>query len=259
VTDNSEKWFPNRLTKNGVDFKLSVGAFDRGKMIGFTMAGAGEKNGVMCAFDAMTGIVKPHRGKGLARKMFEFMVPGLKKAGIREIWLEVLQNNKAAINAYQNAGFSIVREFDCYTIALNKLNLRMPGDKMIRIKVLEKMELGYYESFLDWQPSWENSFASIIRIPDETVLLEARDGESRAGLLAYYPTLNWIMCLAVDKPYRRKGIATALLHNLKKHIKDKISVIKMLNVDHADKGMHKFLLKSGFEHYVKQFEMKLNL
>ncbi len=30
VTDNSEKWFPNRLTKNGVDFNLSVGAFDQG-------------------------------------------------------------------------------------------------------------------------------------------------------------------------------------------------------------------------------------
>ena len=216
VTDNSEKWFPNRLTKNGVDFNLSVGAFDRGKMIGFTMAGVGEKNGVMCAFDAMTGIVKPHRGKGIARKMFEFMVPGLKKAGIREFWLEVLQNNEAAIKAYQNTGFSIVREFDCYTIAFNKLNLKMPGDKMIRIKVLDKMELGFYEGFLDWQPSWENSFASIIRIPDETVLLEARYGEARAGLLVYYPTLNWIMCLAVDKPYRRKGIATALLHQLEK-------------------------------------------
>jgi ribosomal protein S18 acetylase RimI-like enzyme len=214
----------------------------------------------MCAFDAMTGIVKPHRGKGLARKMFEFMVPGLKTAGIREFWLEVLQNNEAAIKAYENTGFSVVREFDCYTIALNKkANLRMPVDKMIRIKVLEKMELGFYESILDWQPSWENSFANIIRIPDETVLLEARYGGASAGLLAYYPTLNWIMCLAVDKPYRRKGIATVLLHNLKKHIKDKISVIKMLNVDHADKGMHKFLLKSGFELYVKQFEMKLKL
>ena len=33
----------------------------------------------------------------------------------------------------------------------------------------------------------------------------------------------------------------------------------MLNVDHADKGMHQFLLTFGFELYVKQFEMKLKL
>jgi ribosomal protein S18 acetylase RimI-like enzyme len=152
VTDNAEKWFKNRLVKNGVDFNLSVGAFDNGKMIGFTLAGVGEKNGVPCAFDAMTGIVKPYRGKGMARKMFEYMVPGLKKAGIREFWLEVLQNNEAAIKAYHNTGFSIVREFDCYTIALNKLSLRKPGDEMITIKTIEKKDLGLFEGFLDWQP-----------------------------------------------------------------------------------------------------------
>jgi ribosomal protein S18 acetylase RimI-like enzyme len=90
-------------------------------------------------------------------------------------------------------------------------------------------------------------------------MLGAYYRKARAGLLVYYPTLNWIMCLVVDKPYRQKSIATALLQQLKNQLEGKITVIKMLNVDHTDSGMFQFLQRFGFKLYVKQFEMKLTL
>ncbi|MCK7537059.1 MAG: GNAT family N-acetyltransferase [Marinilabiliales bacterium] len=49
---------------------------------------------VKSAFDAGTGIIKEHRGKGLAGKMFEFAVPLLKDQCISKFWLEVLQVNE---------------------------------------------------------------------------------------------------------------------------------------------------------------------
>ena len=110
---NAEIGFSHRAVKNGVEFGSSVGVYDDGAMVGFTLVGLDDWNGARCAFDAMTGIVKSHRGRGIAGKMFDYTLPKLKGAGVKEFWLEVLQGNTAAIKAYQKTGFSVVREFDC--------------------------------------------------------------------------------------------------------------------------------------------------
>ena len=89
--------------------------------------------------------------------------------------------------------------------------------------------------------------------------LAARCEGERAGLLVYYPTLNWIMCLAVDRRYRRRGIATELLRHLKKCIGGKVPMVKMIGVDHTDSGMLQFLKKAGFEVYTALYEMRLDL
>ena len=62
---NTEIGFANRAIKNNVEFGASVGAYDDGQMVGFTLVGLDDWNGARCAFDAMTGIVNSHRlGRG---------------------------------------------------------------------------------------------------------------------------------------------------------------------------------------------------
>jgi ribosomal protein S18 acetylase RimI-like enzyme len=256
---NTETAFAKRAVKNGVELGFSVGIYDNGKMVGFTLVGLDDWLGVRCAFDAMTGIVKPHRGQGLAGKMFDYMIPALKRAGVKEFRLEVLQSNTPAIKAYHKTGFSIVRNLDCFALKLENINCSRPLADKIKIQAIARDDLPLYAAFLDWQPSWENSWASIGRIADEVVLWEARYQGERAGLLVYYPTLKWIMGLAVAKPYRRRGIATALLFHLKKYLGDSASIIKMISVEHADRGMGQFLKKAGFEIYTRQYEMRMDL
>jgi ribosomal protein S18 acetylase RimI-like enzyme len=260
---NTEPGFAHRAVKNGVEFGASVGAYDGGRMVGFTLVGVDDWRGTRCAFDAMTGIVKSHRGQGIAGKMFDTMLPKLKAGGVKEFWLEVLQSNAPAIKAYQRTGFRTVREFDCFQARLEAINPGGRAAAAIEIQAVERADLPLYAGFLDWRPSWENSLAAIGRIPDEVLLLGARYAGERAGVLVYYPTLSWIMCLAVDRPYRRRGIASALLRALKLKLLERLGdgapLVKIIGVEHADDGMLCFLTQAGFEAYTALYEMRMEL
>jgi ribosomal protein S18 acetylase RimI-like enzyme len=256
---NTEPGFAHRAVKNAVDFGSSVAAYDGGRMVGFTLVGVDDWRGTRCAFDAMTGIVKSHRGQGIAGQMFDTMLPRLKAAGIKEFWLEVLQSNAPAIKAYRRTGFRTVREFDCFQARPEALRADGHADGAIEVQAVERAELGRYADWLDWQPSWENSLAAIERIPDEVRLLGARCAGERAGLLVYYPTLSWIMGLAVARPYRRRGVANALLRALKARLGDDARLVKVIGVEHADGGMRRFLQQAGFEVYTSLYEMKMGL
>jgi len=92
-------WLRNE--KSGVRYDCSVGAYDGDRMVGFTFVGLDDWFGEKAAFDAGTGIVPDYRGQGIAKGMFEHILPRLKSRSISRFLLEVLQPNKAAIRAYE--------------------------------------------------------------------------------------------------------------------------------------------------------------
>ncbi len=103
-----------RAIKNGYDPESSVGVFNENKLVGFTLVGLDQHYETPSAFDIMTGLVKDFRGKGIASKMFNFIKPTLKEKKIKQFYLEVLQENKAAIRAYQKTGFKINRKLGLF-------------------------------------------------------------------------------------------------------------------------------------------------
>jgi ribosomal protein S18 acetylase RimI-like enzyme len=183
-------------------------------------------------------------------------LPKLKGKGVKKFTLEVLKDNEPAIKAYRKAGFRIARELDCYELEFDSAGARRTTDITIELQPIGKSDLTAFVGSLDWQPSWENSFAAIRRIPDDVLLLGARSEEKLVGLLAYYPTLNWIMSAVVIRAYRRRGIATALLRHLLDQIWGRVESVKLLNVNASDRGMGAFLEKNGFQRYVSQYEME---
>ena len=76
-------------------YDCSVGAYDGDKMVGLTFVGLDDWLGEKAAFDAATGIIPGYRGQGVAKAMFEFILPRLKERGVSRFLLEVLQSNKA--------------------------------------------------------------------------------------------------------------------------------------------------------------------
>ncbi|MFQ5604119.1 MAG: GNAT family N-acetyltransferase [bacterium] len=249
----------HRAVKNGIVFESSVGVYYQGKMVGFTLIGLDRWQQELAAFDIGTGVVREHRGKGLAQKMFEYAVPFLRAKGVRKFLLEVLQDNAPAIKAYQKAGFNITREFDCFDLKIEKYRLRKGSDAPVRVETLDREELTEFIGFLDWQPSWENSFAAIKRIPDSVLLLAALVDNEYVGLLVFYPALNWIMNLVVRDIYRRRGIASLLMNYLYLSHTHHEGHLKIVNVQSKDKGFIRFLTRCGFELYAKQFEMERDL
>lgn len=255
----NEKSFLNRSIKNGIDFSSSVGVFENEKMVGYTLIGIDRFKNYRSAFDIGTGIIKDYRGRGIAREMFNFALPKLKEKGVEKFVLEVIQENEAAVKAYKKSGFEITREFDCFQLEFKKFKFREISKNKLIIQSIGKDNINEFKRFLDWEPSWENSFASIMRIPDEILLFEAVYKEESSGFLAYYPALNWIMSIAVKKEERMKGIGYNLINYLVKQIRNKIDFLNLINVESSDKAMIKFLKNSGFELYGKQYEMELQI
>lgn len=258
-TRKAEEWLFNRMVKNAVHYDYSVGAFDGDRMVGITLIGIDDWQGQLAAFDAGTGIVPDYRGKGLARQMFEFAVPKLRERGVRKFLLEVLQVNEPAIRAYERTGFSITREFDCLGLERKTFKPCDSPQLPLDIKSVPQERVKDFVGFADWQPSWENSFATIARIPDEVVINGAFRGDECVGVIAYYPLLNWIMTLVVKDAYRRRGVATALLSHFMENFEGDIPQVNLVNVDRSDSGMLWFLKKMGFKLFTSQYEMELEL
>lgn len=255
----SEEVMFKRVVKNAVAFDTSVGVFDGERIVGFTLIGIDIWRGTLSAFDIGTGIVKEFRGKGIAHQMFDFALPKLRKSGVKKFILEVIQTNEPAIKAYREAGFQIIRELDCFELEVKKANLKRKADLPLKIRRVRKNILPLFRDSLDWEPSWENSFSAVMRMPDDVILYGALSDGVHAGILAYCPFLNWIMLVVVKRDYRRKGVASRLLAKALRYVSHKNTTVKLLNVDHSDTEMIKFLEKDGFQLFVRQYEMEFIL
>lgn len=248
-----------RNVKSGVHYDYSVGAFDGNKMVGLTFVGLDDHRGEKCAFDAVTGIIPAYRGQAIAKGMFEHILPRLRECGVTNFLLEVLKPNEAAIRAYTKTGFQTVREFACYDLLRDSYVAKDSADSTIEVRVIDKPSVREFENLVDWQPSWENSFAGMDRIPDELIRLGAFNGEECVGLLVYYPLLQWIMCLVVKKGFRRKGVASSLLRNLMESLPGDTDKVKINNIDRTDKATLALLERAGANHVIDQFEMEYRI
>ncbi len=255
VSYMTEDVLRKRAAKNGIDLSLSVGAFDDEKLVAFTLVGVDLWQEELSAFDIMTGIIKPYRGQGIARKMFDFALPEIRQRGIRNFVLEAIQENEPAVKAYQKSGFEICRNFECFVAKTENLRLNESKAIFLNINEMDKDFLNQVSVFFDWRPSWENSISSLLRIPDKLLVLGAFVDENPVGILAYYPLIRWINLLAVHPDFRQKGVASALLCHFLLNLTPETKEIKAINVDSSDLSMQSLLAKTGFEKLLSQYEM----
>lgn len=244
----------NRWTKNGVVYPSSVGAFDTGRLVGFTAVGIDRWQGELAAFDAATGIVPEHRGQGLAGRMFDLLLPKLREQGVRRFVLEVLQDNAAAITAYRRAGFDVTREFDAYRAQPHARPAGGGAGDAFSIQRAGREVIADFAEHFDGPPSWENSLTSLLRVPDELVVLLSSVEGQPAGLLVYYPGLNWITTIVVKREFRRRGVARRLIERLRAELGDRV-LPKMVHVEHADAALRALMAQTGFAVYARQYEM----
>ena len=107
MRDSPSSWLMGRCKKNAVSWEHSVGVFDGGRMVGFTLLGLDAWRGGVAAFDAGTGLIPGYRGRGLGPAMLDWATPRLLSDGVQRLVLEVLQENEPAIRAYRKAGFDV--------------------------------------------------------------------------------------------------------------------------------------------------------
>jgi ribosomal protein S18 acetylase RimI-like enzyme len=242
------------LSRRGFVPELSFGAFDDERLVSFTLNGIGNFNGAKTAYDTGTGTIKDYRQRGLATKIFEYSIPVLKNAGVTQYLLEVLQHNTKAVSVYQKLGFEVSREFNFFVRRMDEINL---GKRKMQLEYLLKpINLDYHSqmmNFWDFQPAWQNSFDSVMRRLTDFKLLGVFEDMKLVGYCIFEPITGDLTQIAVDKKYRRQGIASALLSEVAKE--NKHQNIKLINTEIGSESIIQFAESKGITLKGRQFEM----
>lgn len=244
------------LRRRGYTSGLSFGAFDNDRLVSFTLNGIGTFKGIKTAYDTGTATVADYRGKGLATKIFEAAVPYLKDAGCQQYLLEVLQDNTSAISVYKKLGFTITRGFNYFRQEADKIKIKhttpLPNIEIKPITIALKTEM---MALGDHAPSWQNSFESIERVPDDFVMKGIYKDDELIAYGIFAPATGDITQLAVHKDHRRQGIASAILYSLLQS--NKSGKIKVINTEETDNAITNFLEANGIPKGGSQYEMIL--
>jgi len=242
------------LKRRGFVPELSFGAFVNDELIAFTFNGIGTFNGKNTAYDTGTGTIKEYRGQGLATKIFTHSIPYLKDAGISQYLLEVLQHNKPAVSIYSKLGFEVTREFNYFIQNTGNISID-PGSRenKYRIEPLHLSQAKRLENFMDFNPSWQNSFESIERSPEDFIIYGSFRGDLIVGYCIFEPLSGDITQIAVSKEHRRKGIANDLLEEALKS--NQLDSVKAINAEAAASSFTHFMNSKEISLKGKQFEM----
>ncbi|PLX12329.1 MAG: GNAT family N-acetyltransferase [Marinilabiliales bacterium] len=242
------------LIRRGFVPELSFGAFDGDKLVAFTFNGIGKYCGIETAYDTGTGTMKDYRGKGLATQIFEYSIPFLIEAGIKQYLLEVLQHNTKAVSLYQKLGFEITREFNYFSQEVEAVQLSVNNTELdYKIKDITLTQIESLAYFFDFNPAWQNSFESIFRKPEEFKAFADLSENIPVGFCVTEIKSGDITQIAVNHNHRRNGIGTLLLNEaLKVNLHNSV---KCINTSIGCDSITRFLESFSIPVAGKQYEM----
>lgn len=248
--------FVNMLERRGYVPSASMGAFDDDRLVGFILNGFRDWNGKPTEYDAGTAVIPTYRRQGITSKMFVIAKQLLADMGAAQYLLEVIQTNESAVRLYQKQGFNITREFDCYRFDKNKVQ----PTSTYHVSHLDMIDDSHWKHFAelwDFEPSWQNSIDSINAVQDSFICSTVSIDDTIVGYGVVDKKSGDVAQIAVDKKHRGKGIGKSIVTDLLNSTDaDKLGV---LNADSECTSLKTFLLHFGFELYIGQYEMLLDL
>ncbi|EPY2305357.1 GNAT family N-acetyltransferase [Clostridium sporogenes] len=248
--------FQYMLQRRGYVAKASIGAFNDETLVGFVLNGVRNWDGKLTAYDTGTGVIETYRKQGITSNMLLNVRQLFKEMGVEQYLLEVIQSNTSALQLYKKQGFKILRDFECFHLDKNKYN-PITTYKVEHVNTINSNDWRELTEFWDFVPSWQNSIDSINVVSDAFIYSIVRLDDNIVGYGVIDKKTGDIPQIAVNKNYRRKGIARSILTDLMKNTES--YNINVINVDGESRSMKDFLLKLGFECGVSQYEMILKL
>jgi ribosomal protein S18 acetylase RimI-like enzyme len=251
--------FQNMLQIRGYIPEISMGTFEKSShnLVGFILNGFRTWNGKNTVYDIVSGTLPSYRRQGIADTMFKNLRSYFKQINAEQYLTEVKKENTTAIELYNKQGFEIRRGLSSFR--LNKENHHNPvyTCKIEYYTEVKQNEWERFETFWEFQPSWQNSISSLHAgkgfMIYALVLLE----NNIIGYGVIDKNTGDIPQLAVHKDHRRNGIAESIVSALFE--KAAMNQLSIYNVDDAYDGMRLFLLKLGFINTINQYEIVLTL
>ncbi len=249
----TEKQFRNHIILNAVDLERSVGCLEGDRLVGFSLNGFGEWEGMATVYDAGTGVIPRYRRQGISAAMFEMMLPVFAANGAEQFLLEVITTNDRAIRLYEKLGFRAVR-----TLALHQCDRRITIRRDLRqtAEIREIIEPNWelLTTFWDGKPSWQNSVAAIQRSMAMKRILGAFVDGRCVGYIVFSANFGRVAQIAVDEGFRNRGIGTMLVQKMQAATADGYS-LQVINIDKSLDTAMKFFANRGFYERLSQHEM----
>ncbi len=255
----SNEIFQNMLQIRGYIPEISLGAFDKPSHVlaGFILNGFRTWNGKSTVYDIVSGTVPSYRRQGIANTLFEKLQILLKQKNAEQYLTEVKKDNTAAIELYKKQGFKIQRGLSSFKLEKEKHNKTTSAHTIEYFTEIKQNEWEQIKSFWEFQPSWENSISSITAVKGIMNYALVCLDDSIIGYGVVDKNTGNIPQLAVRKDYRRNGIAGGIVSALFEKVA--VNHLNISNVNDAYESMKLFLLNSGFEKTISQYEIILTL
>jgi ribosomal protein S18 acetylase RimI-like enzyme len=244
----TQSQFTTKLKTHNINLSISVGAFEGDKLVGFILHGKVPYSDRSVAYNLGTGVIPEFRGQNLSARMYEYIIPHIKSCD--KVQLEVITQNTPAINSYKKSGFEIKRNLLCFrgstSTTVENTNCTYEELKVFDWEILQ--------SFWTSVPTIQNSSAIVENRLKELTSFGAFLDSKLVGYIIFNSKEKSILQLAVKPAYRRMGIGSSLMAKTN-HLKE----ITILNIDKEDVNTISFLMNLGFNVYVEQYEMVLEL
>ncbi len=234
----------------GFDPDLSWVAVEEGRPVGFWFVGK-KKAYPNTLYAAATGTVPKARGSGIVSQLFAKLEEHAFRKGYRQIQLEVITSNTAAVKTYKKLGFVTERYFQCFSLKEAVFDHCQLSEHP-RQASWDELKSNV-KTFWEHPPSWQHSAFAIETFGADARLLKIEKDRNLAAYIAFIPKNGAVMQLAVAPEYRRQGFARALLKEAFEISGSR--ALSFVNIDENNKSLTQALLKLGATKTLQQFEM----
>ncbi|MBX7234547.1 MAG: GNAT family N-acetyltransferase [Caldilineales bacterium] len=246
------------VRSHDIDLDLSLAAHVGGDLIGIAQLG---RRGD-CGWVAGVSVRPDHRRHGVARALMQALAQHAQEAGLHQLRLEVLYQNDAARQLYEELGWKVERELLTWSRAADQELLPVPDEFITEFDPARLLETCF--GWHDQPPCWQRQRATLRHFPRVGLRGWAlvREAGPVAGPVAYalgFPPLEGKLRLAdvaVDPAVGIRSAGRPLLQALYHSFRQ---AAPQLGNEPVDSHLNHLFFALGYRVSLRQHEMSLSL
>jgi len=235
-----ERWKAAKL-----DYHLSYGMYDGELLVGFILHAVDTRNNEKIAYNTGTGVLPAYRGKRIVKDIYTVALAELKRNGITKSTLEVIKENDKAIKSYESVGFTICKDYKCFSGKLPTHSNKGITTKEIPMHKVDWAQLPN-QSFY----SWDNQKESILE--GKYSFFQVEMNTTPLAYFIKHTSSNYIAQCDVLSP----NVDWNLLFEGMQQVSE---TMRINNVDERHSEKINAFNKIGLQNSIDQFEMELLL
>lgn len=241
------EYWKMRFEAARVDYELSYGIFNNGKLIAFIINGVDSKDNIKTAYNTGTGVLPEYRGNHFVDKLYAHAIPVLKSKGIGRFLLEVITDNQIAVHVYERIGFKKTRLYRCY-----KGELQLNERCIFKTAIIPNQGIGGIKNEFHHFYSWDNCNEAISKANGQYKIVKVSDtSDTDIGFFV----------INSDNGYLAQFEVFAHSEDNWKNLFSAISAfsksVSIKNVDENRATVIDALEKAGLSNYINQYEMEM--